>query len=136
MNRQNKIGRATMQKLGPEVLIVDDNAVNSALAQKILHYFGFKTVVAEHGTKALEYCESHHPALILMDLSLPDIDGIEVMRRLRLKQEFSGTPIIALSPQILKEVQLSIIKSGFSAYLAKPYQPNDLINMVRKHLSS
>ncbi|MBA3957545.1 MAG: response regulator [Parachlamydiaceae bacterium] len=119
-----------------EVLIVEDNPTNSALAEKILHHFGFKTAVAAHGTQALSYCETHQPSLILMDISLPDMDGIEVTRRLRLKQEYQATPIIAVSTNVMKEVQLAILRSGFNAFLTTPYQPNDLVNMVRREIES
>lgn len=67
------------------------------MAEKILNYYGFKTHITSHGQAALHYCETHQPDLILMDLSLPDMDGIEVTKLLRKKELFVHVPIIALT---------------------------------------
>ena len=75
-----------------KILIIEDNEDNSSLVEKILSYYGFNTFVASHGKAALLYCETHQPDLILMDLSLPDIDGIELTRLLREKKNVSTHP--------------------------------------------
>lgn len=117
-----------------EILIVEDNEDNSLLAEKILKYYGFKTAIAPHGNAALQYCETHQPDLILMDLSLPDIDGIEVVRLLRKKQQYQHVPIIALTAHAMHGIQETTQEAGFHDFLAKPFLPNDLLNMIRKHL--
>lgn len=120
-----------MQK---EILIVEDNEDNSLLVEKILNYYGFKTAVALNGNEALQYCETHQPNLILMDLSLPDIDGIEVTRLLRKKPQYQQIPIIALTAHTLHGIQETTQEAGLNDFLAKPFLPNDLINLVRKYL--
>lgn len=117
-----------------EVLIVEDNEDNSLLAEKILKYYGFKPVIAPHGNAALQYCDTHQPDLILMDLSLPDIDGMEVTRILRKKEQFQHIPIIALTAHVMKGIQESAKDAGLDDFLAKPFLPNDLYNIIRKHL--
>lgn len=117
-----------------QILIVEDNEDNSLLAEKILKYYGFKTVITSHGNAALEYCETHQPDLILMDLSLPDIDGMEVTRLLRQKTQYQHTPIIALTAHAMRGIQETIQEAGLDDFLTKPFLPNDLINIVRKYL--
>ncbi|CUI16352.1 putative two-component response regulator [Candidatus Protochlamydia naegleriophila] len=117
-----------------EVLIVEDNEDNSLLAEKILNYYGFKTVVMAHGHSALEYCESHRPDLILMDLSLPDMDGMELTRLLRKKTNYQTVPIIALTAHAMRGIQEYSQEAGLNEFLTKPFLPNDLIDLVRKYL--
>lgn len=117
-----------------EILIVEDNEDNSLLADKILKYYGFKTVIAPHGKAALEYCEKNHPDLILMDLSLPDLDGMEVTRLLRKKEQYQHVPIIALTAHALQGIQATTEEAGLNDFLLKPFLPPDLVNMIRKYL--
>lgn len=117
------------------VLIVEDNDDNSLLAEKILSYYGFNTHIASSGTEALEYCETNIPVLILMDLSLPDIDGMEVTRLLRKKENFKNIPIIALTAHAMRGIQEISEDAGLNDFLTKPFLPTDLINVVKKHLS-
>ena len=117
-----------------EVLIVEDNEDNSILAEKILKYYGFKTTVISDGAKAIQYCETNTPDLILMDLSLPDIDGMEVTRQLRKISSFQHTPIIALTAHAMKGIYETTQEAGLDDFLAKPFLPNDLITLVNKYL--
>jgi CheY-like chemotaxis protein len=119
-----------------EILIIEDNEDNSILAEKILNYYGFKTVVKIHGQAALEYCKNNFPALILMDLSLPDIDGIELTKLLRQNDSFQSIPIIALTAHAMRETQQSAAKAGLNEFLTKPFLPNDLITLVKKYLKT
>ena len=117
-----------------EILIVEDNEDNSLLAAKILQYYGFKTTIAEGGNEALDFCKEKQPDLILMDLSLPDIDGIEVSRILRKKPHLQQVPIIALTAHTLQGIQETAQEAGLNDFLAKPFLPHDLINLVQKYL--
>lgn len=117
-----------------EILIVEDNEDNRLLAEKILKYYGFKTAITPNGEEALEYCKTHQPDLILMDLSLPDIDGMEVTRLLRKNPSYQQVPIIALTAHALHGIQETTQEAGLNDFLAKPFLPNDLIHLVRKYL--
>lgn len=123
-----------MSDLIREILIVEDNEDNSLLAEKILNHYGFKTVITPHGKAALHYCETHQPDLILMDLSLPDIDGMEVTRLLRKKQSYQNIPIIALTAHAMHGMQEAAQEAGLSDFLTKPFLPNDLMALIRKYL--
>lgn len=124
-----------MTLISKEVLIVEDNEDNSQLAEKILNYYGFKTMIASHGQAAIDYCETHQPNLILMDLSLPDMDGMEVTREIRKKPNFQDIPIIALTAHAMKGIQETTKEAGLNDFLTKPFLPNDLITIVKKYLN-
>ena len=117
------------------ILIVEDNEDNSFLAEKVLKYYGFETYVIPHGEEALHYCETNIPDLILMDLSLPDIDGLEVTRQLRNKEQFKAIPIIAVTAHATPNIQEVADQSGMTDFLTKPFLPTDLVSIVRKYLS-
>lgn len=119
-----------------KILIVEDNEDNRILADKILKYYGFETFLAPHGEAALQFCESMVPDLILMDLSLPDIDGLEITRLLRKKEQFKSIPIIALTAHTLHGIEETTHEAGLDDFLAKPFLPNDLINLMHKYLNS
>ncbi len=124
-----------MSKSHNEILIVEDNEDNSALAEKILHFYGFKTTIMPHGQAALSYCENHAPDLILMDLSLPDMDGMEVTRILRKKTYYQDIPIIALTAHAMLGIQEITQEAGLSDFITKPFLPKDLISVIRKYLT-
>lgn len=116
------------------ILIVEDNEDNSLLAEKILKFYGYLTVIVPHGKAALQYCETHLPDLILMDLSLPDLDGIEVTRLLRKKEQYQQIPIIALTAHAMHGIQNTTEEAGLNDFLLKPFIPTDLIDIIRKYL--
>lgn len=118
-----------------EILIVEDNEDNSFLAEKILNHYGFKTVVVSRGIEALHYCENHQPDLILMDLSLPDIDGMEVTRLLRKHERYLHIPIIAITAHVMQGIKETTEEAGLNDFITKPFFPENLISIVRKYLS-
>jgi CheY-like chemotaxis protein len=115
------------------ILIVEDNEDNSLLAAKILNYYGFPTTIVTNGQDALNYCDNHFPSLILMDLSLPDLDGREVARRLKNQEQYKHIPIIALTAHAMRSITKP--DSDFDELLTKPFLPEDLMILVRKYLS-
>ncbi len=117
-----------------EILIVEDNEDNSLLVEKILNYYGFKTVVVADGESALRYCETHQPALILMDLSLPDMDGLEVARFLRKKKDYQETPMIALTAHAIQSLKMLSQEAGLNDFIMKPFLPHELMTVIRRHL--
>lgn len=123
-----------MQQKNDKILIVEDNQDNSSLAEKILHFYHFKTDVVTNGTEALKYCASQIPQLILMDISLPDMDGFEVTKKLRKQESFENVPIVALSAHVMQGIEESVIQSGMDDFLSKPFLPIDLYNKVSKYI--
>ncbi|MFT4554403.1 MAG: CheY-like chemotaxis protein [Chlamydiales bacterium] len=123
-----------MNDKGRLILVVEDNSENSELAEKILKHSGFRVHISPDGDKALEYCKNNSPDLILMDISLPTIDGLEVTRQLRGRDSFKTVPIIALTAHVIVGFEEQTREAGCSDYLSKPFMPNDLVGMVNKHL--
>jgi two-component system phosphate regulon response regulator PhoB len=116
-----------------EILVVDDNEDMCFLIEKILTYFGFKTKIVQNGQSALDYCETEQPALILLDLSLPDIHGLEIAKRLRSKDQYANIPIIALTARPLETFELTAQEIGFNDFLIKPFFSSDLMKIIHKH---
>lgn len=117
------------------ILVVEDNIDNCVLAEKILNNYGYQIVIMPNGQSALDYCKSFIPDLILMDLSLPDIDGWEVTRQLRMQNQYDRVPIIAMTAESTTGIHQKAKNEGFSDFLAKPFLPRDLVNIVRKYLT-
>lgn len=115
-----------------EILIVDDDPDSQALVEKILHFYGFKTTAVTDGKAVLAYCDDHHPQLILMDLGLPDMDGTQVVLRLREKEWCKQTPILAFTANPLhKGAQMNL----FSGVLIKPFTPQELMSKIKELLA-
>lgn len=119
----------------PEILIVEDNKDNSALAEKVLNHYGMKAIIVDYGKQAIDYCENHQPDLILMDLSLPDIDGLTVMKMLRKMEKFEKTPIIALTAHATMNTRQLSLDAGFTDFLTKPFIPRDLVQTIKQYLN-
>ncbi len=116
------------------ILIVEDNEDNYTLAKKILTHFGYEVVIKSTGKDALFWCNQNIPSLILMDISLPDIEGTDVTKKLRLKSEYKNVPIIALTAYAMESELQKAIHSGCNSYLTKPFMPMDLIKKVKEFI--
>ena len=117
-----------------QILLVEDSQDNIRLAVKIIEHLKFSVDIAEDGQQALDHCETHLPQLILMDVSLPGIDGLEVTSRLRKKPEFANTPIIAITAHAMVGFKEKALEAGCTDYLSKPFLPKDLIAVVSKYM--
>lgn len=116
------------------ILIVEDNEDNYILAEKILNHFGFDTVIKSTGKDALEWCSKNIPSLILMDISLPDMEGTKVTEKIRANKDFKLVPIIALTAYAMQSELQKAIDSGCNSYLTKPFMPMDLLKKVKEYL--
>lgn len=114
----------------PLVLIVDDNARNAKLARDVLRAAGLRTLEAASGADALAQAREAQPALILLDLRLPDMDGGDVARQLKADPRTRGIPVIALTALTLDEGALT--EGAFDGYLAKPIDVKAFPNEVRR----
>ncbi|MED5294775.1 MAG: response regulator [Pseudomonadota bacterium] len=118
----------------PKVLIVDDGPVNLMLAREVLERRGVDVVTATRGEEALEWLDAHVVDLVLMDIVLPDIDGIETSRRLRAVEaahpERPRAVVIALTANASDEDQQRFKEVGMDAFLAKPYRPQALLELL------
>lgn len=116
------------------VLIVDDNPTNLKLARVILEAEGYQIRVATDGNEALGVLKSFRPALILMDIQLPGIDGLELTRRLKADPETRDIRIIAVTAYAMKGDEEKAIAAGCDGYLTKPLDPMTLAGVVASHI--
>jgi signal transduction histidine kinase/FixJ family two-component response regulator len=133
---ERNLSRAITGYLGPRrtVLIVDDTIANRAVLVARLSQLGFDTVEASNGLKGLEKAEAIRPDLILMDVRMPVMDGYESMERIRQIEALSAVPIVAISASATNEVQTRCLAAGANAFLTKPIEDSDLVQMIVRHL--
>lgn len=120
--------------LPKKILIVDDNQDSRELAVKILKKVGYQMIEAADGEDALEKANTENPDLILMDISIPKIDGYEVTRRLKSQTSFKNTPIIALTAHAMKGDKEKAIEAGCEGYISKPIDIHELPNQIKSYL--
>jgi CheY-like chemotaxis protein len=113
------------------VLVVDDDARNRKLVCDVLLAAGLRTIVAETGQEAVALAAEHRPDVILMDLSLPDMDGTEAARILRDEARTAVIPVVLLSSISLEEGPAWLADAGFVGYLAKPIDIDEFPDQVR-----
>lgn len=113
------------------VLVVDDDARNRKLVCDVLLAAGFRTIVAETGQEAVALTAEHLPDVILMDLSLPDMDGTEAARILRDEARTAVIPVVLLSSISLEEGTAWLADAGFVGYIAKPIDIDEFPDQVR-----
>jgi two-component system, cell cycle response regulator DivK len=116
------------------LLIVDDDKNAREGYRAYLSQAGFHVEAAGGGVEALAFVQSATPDLLVLDLSLPDVDGWEVARRLRSEDHTRDIPIIAFSGRTLQHEQISALRAGCDVYLTKPCEPTKLLEAVRKLL--
>jgi len=116
------------------ILIVEDNEKNRKLAHDILVHQGYRVVDAESGEDALRLVQTERPSLVLMDIHLPGIDGIEALRRLRADPETSAIPIMAVTASAMTQDRAKIMAAGFDAYQSKPISVKPFLAAVRELL--
>jgi two-component system, cell cycle response regulator DivK len=118
---------------GERVLIVEDNEKNMKLVRDVLQATGYATLEATTGEKAVELALSEAPALVLMDVQLPGIDGVGALERLRRNERTASIPVLALTAQAMSGDRERFLEAGFDGYLAKPVDVGALIEAVREH---
>jgi two-component system cell cycle response regulator DivK len=117
-----------------KILIVEDNEDSRELVVKVLKNKGYVTVEAVDGEEALEKAIAEKPDLILLDISIPKLDGYEVAKRLKNMEEFQGIPIIAFTAHAMKGDREKIIVAGFEGYISKPVNIRKLPEQIRAYL--
>ena len=119
---------------GKTILYVEDNEMNRKIVRGLLKRTTYDLVEAFDGEAGVARALELRPGLILMDIQLPKISGMEAMRRLRAESATAATPIIAITSFALSGDEQKAKESGATAYLAKPYSPFDLLALIRKLL--
>ena len=120
---------------GERVLVVEDNAKNMKLVRDLLQATGYSALEATTGEQAVELARSHAPAVVLMDVQLPGIDGVEALARLRGDERTASIPVLAVTAQAMSGDRERFLEAGFDGYLAKPIDVAELLGAVREHCS-
>jgi two-component system cell cycle response regulator DivK len=119
---------------GESVLIVEDNAKNLKLVRDVLQFHGYATLEADSGEAGIALAREQHPALILMDVQLPGMDGRAAMKVLKADTSTQHIPIIALTAFAMKGDQESLLAEGFDGYLSKPINIKELPKVVESYV--
>ncbi|HET6656286.1 MAG TPA: response regulator [Gaiellaceae bacterium] len=118
---------------GARVLVVEDNEKNMKLFRDVLLAAGYRTLEATTGEEAVTIAAEHSPDLVLMDIQLPDIDGIEALGRLRDDSRTAAVPVLALTAQAMEGDRERFLAAGFDGYLSKPVNVVDLVAAVKRY---
>lgn len=118
-----------------KILYVEDNPQNMRLVRKMLRVGGYEMLEAMDGTSGLNVAAREQPDLILMDINLPDIDGMEVTNRLKADPNLRHIPVIALTANAMFGDRERFLEAGCDGYLAKPVSKNELLNTVAYFLT-
>ena len=117
------------------ILIVEDNEKNMKLVRDILRHNKYATLEATNGLDGVRIATESRPDLVLMDIQLPDIDGIEALRRIRLERALDALPVIAVSASVMPDDQQKIVASGFDAFITKPINLKQFLATVQRLLA-
>ena len=123
-----------MNMSGTLVLIVEDNPKNLKLIRDVLQFKGYQTIEAETAEAGIELARERQPALILMDIQLPEMDGREAMKVLKADEKTRQIPIVAVTSFAMKGDRERLLAEGFNDYLAKPVSIKELPSVVERHL--
>ena len=118
---------------GERVLVVEDNEKSMKLFRDVLQATGHDTLEARSGEQAVELALSHVPALVLMDVQLPGIDGVEALSRIREDERTAAIPVLALTAQAMEGDRERFLEAGFDGYLSKPVDVAELLRIVGEH---
>jgi two-component system cell cycle response regulator DivK len=118
---------------GPQILLVEDNEKNMKLLRDVLTSQGYRTLEATSGEDAVELALSATPALVLMDVQLPGIDGVEALARLRGDERTAAILVVALTAQAMEGDRKRFLNAGFDGYISKPVNIVELISAVREY---
>src|ERR687897_2448576 len=114
------------------VLIVEDNEKNMKLARDVLQAKGYKTLEAVTGEEGVKLAMERKPDLVLMDIQLPGINGIEAFRQIRGDARTSGIPVVALTASVTPTDRSAIAAAGFDAFLSKPINLKEFLDTVKR----
>ena len=123
-----------MTKATSTILVVDDYSDNRTLLSAWLRAKGYKVVEAQDGKEGLLQANRSHPDLILMDLAMPELDGVEATRQLRQRRTFSRTPIFAISAYATHDVKADALAAGCTEVIAKPLDLPALLGKIESSL--
>jgi two-component system cell cycle response regulator DivK len=120
--------------MAKKVLIVEDNELNMKLFHDLLEAFGYETIETRDGMAALDLARQHMPDLILMDIQLPEVSGLDVTKWLKEDETTRGIPVVAVTAFAMKGDEERIREGGCEAYLSKPITVTTFMDTVRRFI--
>lgn len=120
--------------MSKKVLIVEDNELNMKLFQDLLEAHEIETVQTSNGNEVLDMARANNPDLILMDIQLPEISGLDVTKMLKDDEELKSIPVIAVTAFAMKGDEEKIREGGCEDYISKPISVTDFLEKIQKHL--
>ena len=130
-NLKSKIAMA-----GELILIIEDNEKNRKLARDVLQVKGYQTIESETAEEGIDLALAQSPALILMDIQLPGIDGITALKQLRLNPKTKSIPVIAITASAMTHNRQTMLAEGFDGYQTKPISLKDFLGEVQRVLKN
>jgi len=130
-----KLGRTGLRSPRQKVLIVEDNALNMKLFNDLLVAHGYDTLQSTGGVEALAMARRHHPDLILMDIQLPEVSGLQVTKWIKEDESICMIPIIAVTAFAMKGDKEKMRNGGCEDYIAKPISVTNFIQTVERFLT-
>jgi two-component system cell cycle response regulator DivK len=130
-SREIQLDKVPMAK---KILIVEDNLDLIDYLQDLLHNLKYDAIVATDGKQAVDMAADQRPDLILMDIVLPEMNGLEAARRIRQKPESCSIPILAVTARVLPQAREQCLQSGCNDYISKPFTPKELASRIEKLL--
>lgn len=118
----------------PRILYIEDNPHNLRLVRKMLGLQHYEVLEAMSGMDGIQMAVDEQPDLILLDINLPDLDGVEVCQRIRAIEAIAWVPIIALTANVMHGDRERFLEAGMDGYLPKPITRHELLNTVRQFL--
>jgi two-component system cell cycle response regulator DivK len=116
------------------ILVVEDTPDNRQIMRDVLTSAGYDLIEAADGSEGLKLAGAHQPDLILMDIQLPSMDGLETTRRLKADPSLKHIPVIAVTSYALSGDETKTREAGCDGYLAKPFSPRRLLDLVKSYL--
>ena len=118
------------------ILIVEDNEKNRKLARDILQVKGYRTIEAETAETGLEMAPKENPDLVLVDIQLPGMNGIQALKKLRANEATRAIPVLAFTASVMPQDRREIMDAGFDGFVAKPVNLKEFIAAIAKALGS
>ncbi len=118
-----------------KILIVEDNPDMIDMHQKILDHWGYGSITAKNGKEAVDMAVSQLPDLVLLDIMLPNMDGLEAARLIRQNPKTHSIPILAVTAKVSPEDREECLQNGCNDYLSKPFTPKELVSKIEKLLT-
>jgi len=117
---------------GEQILVVEDNEKSMKLFRDILLATGYRALEATNGGQAVDLAAEHAPALVLMDIHLPDLDGVQALGRLRADERTASIPVLAVTALAMQGDRERFLAAGFDGYVSKPVNVAELLEAVRR----